>query len=62
VNKTPYGYVVIVISCLFVGIGIGLIVQTARLGGGIGYLIGVLFVALGVGRVYLQRKRGRGQG
>jgi hypothetical protein len=55
--KGPYGSVVVVISCLFVGIGIGLIVQTARLGGGIGYVIGVLFVALGIGRFYLQRRR-----
>ena len=48
---------ILVISCLFVGIGIGLIVQTARLGGGIGYLFGVLFIAAGVGRFYLQRRR-----
>jgi hypothetical protein len=59
--KSSYGYTVLLFSCLFVGIGVGLIVQTARLGGGIGYLIGVLFVALGIGRFYLQRKRGRGQ-
>ena len=55
--KKQYGYAVLVLSCLFVGIGIGLIVQTARLGGGLGYVIGVLFVALGIGRLYLQRRR-----
>ena len=55
--KGSYGYAVVVLSCLFVGIGIGLIVQTARLGGGIGYLFGVLFIAAGVGRFYLQRRR-----
>jgi hypothetical protein len=55
--KGSYGTTVVVISCLFVGIGIGLIVQTARLGGGIGYVIGLLFVALGIGRLYLQRRR-----
>ena len=52
---------ILVISCLFVGIGIGLIVQTARLGGGLGYAIGVLFIVLGIGRFYIQRKRGRSQ-
>jgi hypothetical protein len=55
--KVGYGAAVLVLSCLFVGVGIGLIVQTARLGGGIGYVIGVLFVALGIGRLYLQRRR-----
>jgi hypothetical protein len=51
-------HVTLVFSALFVGLGIAIIVQTARLGGGIGYLLGVLFVALGVGRFYLQRRRG----
>jgi hypothetical protein len=55
--RSSYSAAVLVLSCLFVGIGIGLIVQTARLGGGIGYLVGVLFVALGIGRLYLQRRR-----
>lgn len=55
--KIGYSTAVLVLSCLFVGVGIGLIVQTARLGGGIGYVIGVLFVALGIGRLYLQRRR-----
>jgi len=39
------------------GIGIAIVVQTARHGGGLGYLIGVLFVALGVGRLYLLKRR-----
>ncbi len=52
-----YPQAVLLLSLLFVGIGIGLIVQTARLGGGVGYLLGVLFVTLGVGRLYLQRRR-----
>jgi len=51
---------VVILGLLFVGLGIALIVRTAQVGGGLGYLIGVLFVALGVGRIYLQRgKRGR---
>jgi hypothetical protein len=48
---------VLVFAAVFVGLGIALVVQTARAGGGIGYLLGVLFVALGVGRVYLLRSR-----
>jgi hypothetical protein len=55
--KQQYGYAVGVLSYLFVGVGIGLIVRTAQLGGGLGYLIGVLFIGLGVGRLYLQRRR-----
>ena len=48
---------VIVFSCVFVALGIALVVQTARAGGGIGYLLGALFVALGAGRVYLLHTR-----
>jgi len=55
--KRGYDTTVLVISLLFIGIGVGLLVQTARLGGGVGYLIGVLFVGLGVGRIYLRRNR-----
>ena len=40
-----------------IGIGIAIVVQTARVGGGFGYLIGVLFIALGAGRLYLLRRR-----
>ena len=39
------------------GLGIAILVQTARHGGGLGYVIGVLFVALGAGRLYLLRHR-----
>ena len=52
-----YGYAVLLLSYLFVGVGIGLIVRTAQLGGGLGYLVGVLFIGLGVGRLYLQQRR-----
>jgi hypothetical protein len=55
--KSTHANVVLVLSVLFVGIGIALIVQTARLGGGLGYLIGILFVGLGIGRIFLQRRR-----
>jgi hypothetical protein len=40
-----------------IGIGIAILVQTVRHGGGLGYLIGVLFVALGAGRLYLLKRR-----
>ena len=60
--KGSYGYAVVVLSCLFVGIGIALIVQTALLGGGVGYLLGVLFVALGVGRACGGGRAGRRRG
>ncbi len=44
-------------AVVFVVLGIALVIQTARLGGGLGYLLGVLFVGLGLGRLYLLRRR-----
>jgi hypothetical protein len=44
-------------SLLMVGIGVAMLVITARGGGGIGYLLGALFVGLGLGRLYLLRRR-----
>ena len=55
--KSGYDSTVLVISLLFAGIGVALIVQTARYGGGVGYVLGILFLGLGVGRIYLRRKR-----
>ena len=52
-----YSQGVFILGLLFVGLGIALIVRTAQVGGGVGYLIGALFLALGVGRIYLQRRR-----
>jgi hypothetical protein len=54
----PYR-VVVLFALVFVALGVALVVQTARAGGGVGYLLGVLFVALGVGRLYLLRSRQR---
>jgi hypothetical protein len=48
---------VVLFSCVFVALGVALVVQTARAGGGIGYLLGGLFIALGGGRVYLLHTR-----
>jgi hypothetical protein len=47
----------LVFAVLFVGIGVALIIETAVVGGGIGYLIGLLFVAAGAGRFYVTWKR-----
>jgi hypothetical protein len=49
----------IVFAALFIVIGCALAVQTARAGGGIGYVLAVLFVGLGAGRLYLLWTRGR---
>jgi hypothetical protein len=40
-----------------IALGIGIVVQTARHGGALGYVIGVLFTALGAGRLYLLHQR-----
>jgi hypothetical protein len=47
----------VIFGLLAIAIGVGIIVQTARHGGGFGYVIGLLFAALGVGRIYLVRQR-----
>jgi hypothetical protein len=47
----------LVFAVVFVGIGIALIVETAVLGGGLGYVIGLLFVAAGAGRFYVTWRR-----
>ena len=44
-------------AVVFVGIGVALIVETAVVGGNIGYLLGLLFVAAGAGRFYVTWKR-----
>ena len=46
-----------VFGIIAIGLGIAIVVETARVGGGIGYAIGVLFAALGAGRLYLLRQR-----
>jgi hypothetical protein len=46
-----------VFGIVAIGLGIAIIVQTARVGGGVGYVIGVLFAGLGAGRLYLLRQR-----
>jgi hypothetical protein len=46
-----------VFGVLAIVIGIAIVVETAIVGGSVGYLIGVLFVGLGVGRLYLLLRR-----
>jgi uncharacterized membrane protein len=46
-----------VFGIVAIGLGIAILVQTVRLGGGLGYVVGLLFVALGAGRLYLLRHR-----
>lgn len=50
---------VIVFAVTFIALGITLAVQTARMGGGVGYILAVLFLGLGAGRLYLLWSRGR---
>ena len=55
--KEGYRTATAVFGVVAIGIGIAILVQTVRLGGGIGYVIGVLFVVLGAGRLYLLWRR-----
>lgn len=52
-----YRRAVLVFALVSVAIGVALIVQTARVDGAVGYVLGVLFVGLGLGRLYLLRRR-----
>jgi dipeptide/tripeptide permease len=47
------------LSAVLVVLGVVLLAETARVGGTIGYALGVLFVAAGVGRAYLIAARDR---
>jgi hypothetical protein len=54
-----YRRAVLVLSAVFVGLGLALLVRTAAAGGGVtGYVVGALFVALGAARFTLERRRG----
>jgi hypothetical protein len=44
-----------VLSAIFVVLGFAILIQTARAGGGVGFLFGALFIALGTGRLWLLR-------
>jgi hypothetical protein len=55
--RSSYRGATAIFGLVAIGIGIAILVQTARLGGALGYVIGVLFVALGAGRLYLLLRR-----
>lgn len=54
-----YRWTVVVFAAVLIVLGFALAVQTARAGGGLGYVLAALFVGLGIGRIYLLRSRGR---
>ena len=55
--KTSYKATIAIFGVVAIGLGIAILVQTARVGGALGYVIGVLFVGLGLCRLYLLSKR-----
>ncbi len=46
-----------VLSAIFVVLGFAILFQTARAGGGVGFVFGALFIALGTGRLWLLRAK-----
>ena len=55
---TFYRRATVAFGLLAIGLGLAILVQSARTGGGsVGYAFGLLFVLLGVGRLYLARRR-----
>jgi hypothetical protein len=52
-----YRAATLVLSLVFVGIGIALLALTVARGGGAGYLLGALFIAAGAARIYLLTQR-----
>lgn len=55
--KGAYRSATAVFGLIAIGLGVAIVIQTARHGGGFGYVVGVLFAALGAGRLYLLRHR-----
>lgn len=47
---------VLVFGIVAIVLGFAILVRTAYLGGGTGYVFGCLFVAVGAGRIYLLRR------
>jgi hypothetical protein len=53
-----YSVAVLVLSAVFVALGVALLARTAAAGGGVvGYVVGALFIVLGVARFTLERRR-----
>ena len=56
--KALYTRSVAVFGVLAIVLGVAILAETARAGGGsVGYLFGTLFLLLGCGRLYLLRRR-----
>jgi uncharacterized membrane protein HdeD (DUF308 family) len=56
--KALYARSVAVFGVLAIVLGVAILAETARAGGGsVGYLFGTLFLLLGIGRLYLLRRR-----
>ena len=55
--RSAHRQTVILFALIAIVLGVLIVVQTARVGGGVGYLFGALFVGLGAGRLYLVRRR-----
>ena len=55
--RDAYRGATVVFGLVAIALGVAIVVQTARHGGGFGYAIGVLFAALGAGRLYLLYQR-----
>jgi hypothetical protein len=56
---TYYRGSIVVLSAVFIALGVTLVAVTLVRGGGVGVILGGLFVALGVGRLLMLRgKRG----
>jgi hypothetical protein len=54
---TPYRVAVLTFALVALGLGVGILVETAIEGGGVGYVIGLLFLGLGAARLYLLRRK-----
>jgi len=53
-----YRLSITITSLALIVLGVGMVVQTVRAGGGVvGFLLGPLFAAAGLGRLYLSRRR-----
>jgi uncharacterized membrane protein HdeD (DUF308 family) len=56
--KQLYARSVLVFGVLSILLGLAILAETARAGGGsVGYTFGALLLLLGIGRIYLARRR-----
>ena len=54
---TYYRNSIVVLSAVFIALGVTMVAVTLVRGGGVGVILGGLFVALGVGRLLMLRGR-----